>query len=56
MIYFFISTLQAVSLVDVHKDGEKVLKELLDEFGTDRAIFIQTDVTDSQQLKGYFTQ
>lgn len=48
----FIS-IQAVTLAEVNKEnGHNALKQLQDEFGSDRAIFVKTDVTDKGQFEG----
>lgn len=42
-----------MAVLDVNKDaGEKCVKELCDEFGSDKAIFIKTDVSADKEFEG----
>lgn len=42
---------QAVTIADIAR-GQQALKEIEQEFGPNRAIFVKTDVTNAQQLEG----
>ncbi|KAF2903434.1 hypothetical protein ILUMI_02740 [Ignelater luminosus] len=47
--------LKAVTLAEINKEnGHNALKQIQDEFGPDKAIFVKTDVTDKGQFEDAF--
>lgn len=49
--------LRAVTLVDINKvNGENALKEIREEFGGDKVMFVKADVTDKEQYEETFKQ
>ena len=46
---------QGVTLADVNTDfGNQALKEIEKEFGSNKAVFVHTDVTNKQSFEGEF--
>lgn len=46
---------QAVTLADNNAEfGAKALKEITEEFGVNKAIFVETDVTKWEQFEGKY--
>uniref|UniRef100_A0A1Y1N9I9 Uncharacterized protein n=1 Tax=Photinus pyralis TaxID=7054 RepID=A0A1Y1N9I9_PHOPY len=49
--------LRAVTLADINKvNGENALKEIQEEFGHEKAIFVQVDVAEKDQYEEAFKQ